>query len=147
MNDLPVPAPPTDPSQQDQQGNQQQSTTSVSYGSKEGESFTIHSPEASLKAVGQEVDLPKEVQSAGVQIQSTTVALPQAVSDQGVTSVGYNVSSVPTHGSTITLPLSDSQIELALKKNTKQSIRWLAEWCVYQIKKMHEKIIPNKRHS
>lgn len=143
MNDLPVPTPPTDPSQ----GDQQHSTTSVSYGGKEGESFSINVPETSLKAVGQEVDLPKEVQSAGVQIQSTTVPLPQAVSDQGVTSVGYNVSSVPTHGSTITLPLSDSQIELALKKNTKQSIRWLAEWCVYQIKKMHENITSKKKHS
>ena len=146
MNDLPVMKLPTDPVDIDQSSSQNKSTTSVSYGGKEGEVFPV-SAEFPLKAIGQEVDLPKEVESVGVQVQPTTVNLPQIVSDQGVQSVGHNVPVTPTSGKSITLPLTDDQIEQALKKNMTHSIRWLAEWCVYQVKKMQEKVIQkNFRH-
>lgn len=145
MSDLPVITPSTDSVHDDKVTNQQQPVASVSYGGKEGEVFPV-SAEFPLKAVGQEVELPKEVQSIGVQVQPTTVDLPQVVSDQGVQSVGHNVPVAPTRGTSITLPLTDNQIELALKKNTKHSIRWLAEWCIYQIKKMHEGVKQTTNH-
>lgn len=147
MSDLPVITPSADPLIKDQNGNTSQVTMSITPGGKEGESISINNSEAPLKAVGHEVDLPKEVQAAGVQVHPMTVALPQTVSDQGVQSVGQNVSSVPTSGTSVKLPLKDSEIEQALKKNATHSIRWLAEWCVFQLKKVHEKVITNNNHS
>jgi hypothetical protein len=140
MNDLPVITPPTDPIQGSTNKSNEPTVSSISYGGKEGESFSISPAELPLKGVGIEVDLPKEVQAVGVQVHPTTVQVPTIVASQGVQSVGQNVPVTPTSGSSISLPLTNDQIELALKKNTTQSIRWLAEWCVFQIKKMHEKI-------
>jgi len=35
---------------------------------------------------------------------------------------------------TVTLPLTDDQVQLGLHQQVWASIRWLAEWCVRQIK-------------
>jgi hypothetical protein len=141
MNDLPVGTPPSDPVAQ-QQPPQQPMT--VHSGGVEGEGFATLS-ELPLKPAIAEVDLPKEVQAAGVSQTPTTVQLPQLVQDHGVQSVGHNVPTTPTTGSSVTLPLTDEQIETALKVNVKQSIRWLAEWCVFQFKKAH-RVVSGKHH-
>lgn len=139
MNDLPVQTPSFITNDQPQS---MQSTT-VHSGGVESGGFTI-SPEVPLQPAVVEIDLPKEVQAAGVSHTPTTVQLPQVVQDQGVQSVGQNVPTTPTNGAAVTLPLTDQQIELALKKNVKQSIRWLAEWCVYHFKKAHQVVA--RRH-
>lgn len=142
MNDLPVVTTPTDPAvvQPNTPAVQEPEVVTTTIGGKEGEAFPIASAELPLKAVGQEVDLPKEVQAAGVQVHPTTVALPQLVSDQGVQAVGHNVPATPTSGNSITLPLTEEQIEAGLKRNMSESIRWLAEWCAFHLKKMHSTV-------
>lgn len=109
----------------------------ISTGGKEGEGGLIPAPELPLKPVGQEVVLPKEVSQAGVSVTPQTVVLPPPVVSQGVQSVGANVPPHPTNGSTVTLPLTEEQMTKALKESVQESVRWLAEWCVRQIKKMH----------
>ncbi len=82
-----------------------------------------------------EVDsLPKEVTSAGVTIQPTTIPIPQPVSQMGVKPAGSNIP-MPT-ASTV-LPITDDQIAQGLGKSIKDSIRWLAEWCIRSLKKVH----------
>jgi hypothetical protein len=108
--------------------------------SKEIEGSHIVSPELPLKAVGQEVVIPKEVEQAGVKVHPTTVPLPPQITQTGVQSVGANVPIAPTSGSTVVLPLNDTQIAQALHESVTSSIRWLAEWCVRQIKIIHGKL-------
>lgn len=136
MSDLPVPTPSSDPnaiSTPSEDTNQSsQPITGHSVG-VEGESFPVVQ-EQGLRPTAVEVDLPKEVQAAGVSQTPTTVTLPQPLVTHGVASVGQNVPPV-TDGNEVTLPLTEEQMNNALKTGPKESIRWLAEWCVYQVKK------------
>ncbi len=89
---------------------------------------------ATIKDVsGQEMELPKEVAAAGVKVQPTTVQLPQAVTQMGVTPVGA-AAPPPT---TVALPLTDDQIAQGLKLSIASSWRWLAEFCVRRLKQLH----------
>ena len=132
MNDLPVTAPSTTDDVNIKNSVQPQ----VSYGgSKESEGVVI-SQELPVQPAVLEYDLPKEVETVGVSKTPTTVSLPQIAQQQGVQSVGHNVPLTPTSGASITLPLTEEQIQSALKTSSKKSIRWLAEWCVYQMRKV-----------
>lgn len=132
MNDLPVTAPSTTDDVNIKNSVQSQ----VSYGgNKESEGIVI-SQELPVQPAVPEYDLPKEVETVGVSKTPTTVSLPQIAQQQGVQSVGHNVPLTPTSGASITLPLTEEQIQKALKTNSKNSIRWLAEWCVYQMRKV-----------
>lgn len=141
MNDLPVPTGSNDQRTTNDVSQVAPQSLSVSPNGKEGGSFSIESKvELPLTPVGHEVDLPKELEQTGVKVQETTVPLPQIVTEQGVQSVKHNVPPHPTSGTTITLPLTDDQIEYALKQHVEFSIRWLAEWCTYQMKKMQNNL-------
>jgi hypothetical protein len=87
-----------------------------------------------------EIDMPKEVVAAGVSAMPTIVPIPTPVSQLGVQTTGTNVS--PT-SQTCTLPMTDDQIEIGLHKKIGNSARWLAEWCLRQLKKMHVSIKKN----
>lgn len=43
----------------------------------------------------------------------------------------------------VKLPLTESQIEEGLHHKIWESIRWLAEWCVRQVKLLHGKVTTN----
>lgn len=43
-----------------------------------------------------------------------------------------------------TLPLSEAQVQEGLHHKVWESIRWLAEWCVRQAKKLHGKVMYRK---
>ncbi len=102
---------------------------------KEQERGAIGSSESALQDLGKEMDLPKEVVSAGVKTQPITVSIPPPVSNLGVKASGGTV--VPTiKMSSTTLPLSDVQIAEGLHTNITSSFRWLAEWCRYKLKKL-----------
>lgn len=100
-------------------------------------SVSIKAPEVSLPIadMGIEMDLPKEVSAAGVTQRPVQVVPPQSVLQQGVVPTGGNVTV--QNGSSIVLPLTDEKIEEGLKLGVGNSIRWLAEWCVRQLKRMH----------
>lgn len=101
---------------------------------KEQERGTIGSSESVLQDLGKEMDLPKEVVSAGVKTQPITVSIPPPVRNLGVKVTGTPVPVIKT--SSVTLPLSDVQIAEGLHTNITNSIRWLAEWCRYKLKKL-----------
>jgi hypothetical protein len=146
MNDLPVPTISTDQKDEQYFAQEDRQPVSVSPSGKEGGSFSVESKgELPLTPVGHEVDIPKEVEQIGVKVHETTVPLPQTVSDQGVESVKHNVPPHPTSGATITLPLTDEEIESGLKTEGEFSIRWLAQWCSFQMKKMQAALLTNHR--
>jgi len=100
---------------------------------KEQES-PIRATESSFEDVGKEMELPKEVTAAGVSVRPTIVSIPPPVKTLGVKVTGAQVPIVPN--TTTTLPLSDVQIAEGLHTNISNSIRWLAEWCKYNLKKL-----------
>ena len=101
---------------------------------KEQERGTIGSSESALQDLGKEMDLPKEVVSAGVRTQPITVSIPPPVSNLGVKVTVTQIPMVKTNS--VALPLSDVQIAEGLHTNITSSIRWLAEWCRYKLKKL-----------
>lgn len=108
---------------------------------KEVEAGSLGLEQPTIKDVsGAEIELPKEVASAGVRVQPATVQLPQSVAQMGVTSVGQTTQSQAT---TVALPLTDDQIAQGLKLGITSSWRWLAQWCVRKIKQLHQKIMKN----
>lgn len=82
-----------------------------------------------------EASIPKEVTAAGVSVTPTTVLIPQNVATLGVKPIGANV---PAQAVSISLPLTDDQITVSMKKSPALSIRWLAEWCVRKLKQLHK---------
>lgn len=82
---------------------------------------------------GIEVEIAKEVKEAGVKEISESIELPQQLKKEtGAIEVGEGVpvSTKPT----ISLPLDDQKIKLAIKRNKiVDSILWLAHWCLRQI--------------
>lgn len=92
-----------------------------------------------LKDIGtHEIDLPKEVVSVGVAPKPTSVKLPPAVQQLGVRASGGTVPS--SQAPAVALPLTDDQIAQGLKHGITSSWRWLAEWCVRQLKQLHKRI-------
>lgn len=122
MNDLPVTA------------SDDVSLTGVGLGTKEVEPGT-QSPDGAQDATGQEFELPKEVISAGIRAQPTTIPIPQSVAQMGVKPVGGNIPVQTT--TTVVLPLTDDQIAVGLHQSITNSWRWLAEWCVRRLRQLH----------
>jgi hypothetical protein len=131
MDDLP------NQSTQSATDNSQPSPVSSGSSSKEVENgiglATGETP--SLTELGKDIELPKEVSAVGVSLSPTVVAIPQNISQMGVKPAGNNVTA--GSGQSVTLPLTDDQIEVGLKQNVTTSWRWLAEWCVRQLKHFH----------
>lgn len=137
MDTLPDPAPA---------GNNQISNNPINQSSGQGGSVVssvskeiegrVGLGEPGLRDVsGQEVELPKEVASAGVKVRPTTVAIPQSVAQLGVKPAGVNV---PAQGAAaIALPLTDDQIATGLHQSIASSLRWFAEWCLRRLKQLH----------
>lgn len=93
-----------------------------------------------MQEVGQETPLSNEVTKAGVTIQPTSVTLPPSMQTLGVKAVGLTASAVAATA-TVSLPLTDDQIARGLHQSIMSSWRWLAEWCVRQLKQLHGIII------
>ena len=112
---------------------------SVSGGNKEivGGGSLVTS-EVLLKAVGQEVELPKEVVEAGVRVEKPSAELPPAVQQMGVVPVGNAVPVQNVQASPV--PLTDQQIADGLKQGVENSFRWLAEWCTRRLLQVHKSV-------
>jgi hypothetical protein len=93
-------------------------------------------PEAptSREGVPETEGLSKEVASAGVSIHPTTIPIPPPVAEMGVKPASANIP-MPTPA--VTLPISDDQIARGLGKSIRESLRWLAEWCLRRLKQAH----------
>jgi len=114
--------------------NRSQTTSSQSIGTmgKETESLLVSDTVLPLKDIGTEMELPKEVTSAGVSVRPVVVPIPPPVAELGVTSVGENVSTASANLSP--LPLTNTQIAEGLHASITSSLRWLAAWCSRQLK-------------
>ncbi len=139
MNDLPDSAGLQQQQPQNAQPPTPQSGTpaaSPGVGGKEFEVPRVGAPEMPLRdAIGQEIELPKEVVQAGVQTRPTVVPLPQNVQRMGVQPAGVNVPVAPA--ATVVLPLTDDQIAAGLHEGVMSSFRWLSEWCIRKLKQVH----------
>lgn len=143
MNDLPDPVQPILNNQgvtqltQAQKISSQGIQSSSGISSKEVEVGGIPGEEVlPLKDVGtKEFELPKEVASAGVKTQPTTIQIPPKVSQMGVTQAGPSMPVGTGHA--VTLPLTDAQIAEGLKQSITSSWRWLAVWCERKLKQLH----------
>lgn len=85
-----------------------------------------------------EEHIPKEVVSSGV-VHKELVDVPPDVAQLGVQVAGgqQSVNQQASVSITITLPISDDQVISGLHENFKTSIRWLALWCLRQLKRAH----------
>jgi hypothetical protein len=106
----------------------------TSFASKEKEGGFLTNNESPITDLGKEMDLPKEVVSAGVTIRPTVVSIPPPVQNLGVRVTGTNNKTPSTRAAVI--PLSDIQMAEGMHTNISNSIRWLAEWCRYKLKKL-----------
>lgn len=79
------------------------------------------------------VDVP-----APVEVVSNRVDVPPDIARIGVTNAPQDQTIVQTtQGALPTLPLTDDQIGQGLSQKPKSSFRWLAEWCLRQLRKLH----------
>lgn len=93
-----------------------------------------------LTEVGKDIELPKDVEAAGVKVTPTNISIPKSVQNFGVTPVGQKpVVQQPIQAQPV--PLTDDQITKGLKQGVKSSWRWLAEWCVRKLKQLHGALI------
>jgi hypothetical protein len=103
---------------------------------KEKELLTA-SEETALEEVRKELELAPEVKEAGVEVKKEEIELPPPLPTIGVAQTGEDVGVSPASGN---LPLTDDQTLFALSAPIIASIRWLAEWCLRQLKKAHIKL-------
>jgi len=97
------------------------------------ESEVLSSADQPIREVSQELELPKEVVSAGVKVQPTVINLPPPVTQMGVKQTGANTGL--GSGATVSLPLTQPQIAQGLQQDILSSWRWLAVWCIRRLKK------------
>lgn len=129
MTDLP------DPSQQPAQSSPQATdVTATPTGNKEMVGG-VELPESAQHAGSAEVGLPKEVVSAGVRIQPTSIPIPAPLAQMGVAAAGKNV--LPPQAVTAALPLTDDKIAEGLRQTITSSWLWLAHWCLKKLKQFH----------
>jgi len=97
---------------------------------KEKELLAKHD-EKLIEELGREIELEKEVQEAGVEKIGEEIILPEPVKKEDVKIVGPGTPLEPMAPS---LPLNQKQIKIALHQKITEAIRWLAVWCLRQLK-------------
>lgn len=101
---------------------------------KEQEPFGT-SETASLEEIHPDIELEPQLTAMGVSKKSETIELPADVARMGVTAVGP--AQPVTFAKSAQLPLTDDQIIVGLHAQIISSLRWLAQWCVRQLRKAH----------
>lgn len=91
-----------------------------------------------LQPLSTEVELPKEVEKAGVTFQRETVEIPPDVQKLGVQHAGPTtpVANMPVLPQVV-LPISDQQVVAGLHVHITNALLWLAIWCIKRLKKAH----------
>lgn len=115
---------------------QQANPISVGVG-KEHEAKTV-TPTDAIQPVVSEIELPKEVEKAGVTFQKETMEIPPDVQKLGVKHAGPTTPLTDTNVLTqVTLPISDPQVVAGLHAQITSAFLWLAVWCIKKLKKAH----------
>lgn len=102
-------------------------------GIKEREVFE-RQDELQLEEIRKELEVAPEVKETGVEVKSEEIELPEVVKQMGVvpSDASQPVASVATN-----LPLTDDKIVTGFGAPIISSLRWLVEWCIRQLKKVH----------
>lgn len=114
-----------------------QSVSTTSTGLKEQEPAGIVSAET-VAEISTEIEVPEEVEKAGVKRIGETIELPPDVKKLGVTHAGVSVpvgsvAALPA----VALPISDQQVVTGLHAQVLSALRWLSVWCIKKLKKAH----------
>jgi len=119
-------------------------------GVKESVAHTVNEPDG-LSALAQEVpgaqvvdveksaEVPPEVESWMEKVEHHEVRAPSqvVVADQTAQMPTGDYAAQPV----IVLPVTQQAVQAGMKKSVKDSIRWLAEWCVKMMKKFHGLVV------
>lgn len=92
-------------------------------------------PETYYKEKISAPEISKELKEAGVKQRQEEIRVDVELQNIGVNPTGTS-TPVPTT-TTVALPITDDQVEKGLHQKIFHSIRWLAEWCIFQLKKVH----------
>lgn len=117
---------------------QKQNTPSnISFGgyNKEKEPIRTAPGESYLTEIGKEQEISQEVKQAGVVQRQENIEVPIDMQQMGVRPTG--ISTPVPFKPTLKLPITDEKIEKGLHKSIINSLRWLAEWCFFQLKRVH----------
>lgn len=106
----------------------------ASRGLGEKEKEVAGSKEVAIETVGKEIEPAKELEKVGIELKKEEVKLPPAVEKMGVRPSG---AAAPAPPPAVTLPLTDDQVVKGLAFPIVSSLRWLAEFCLRQLKKAH----------
>ncbi len=81
------------------------------------------------------VEVSKEAESVGIRVHQDQIKVAKELQNIGVYETGTSakVSANPT----VRLPIPDNEVEKGLHNKIYLSVRWLAEWCILQLKRAH----------
>lgn len=111
-------------------------TPGAGIGAKERE-FLAQQDETALEEVRKELEVAPEVSEAGLEVRREEIELPPPLPKIGVTQTGAELPVSPTP---VPLPLTDDKIVTGTGAPVISSLRWLVEWCLRQLKKVHIKL-------
>lgn len=86
------------------------------------------------------LELKKEILPGVEEVhhESEHITLPTQIQQAGVdSSMPIPIGAITYKAPAMVLPLSQTQLKKGLHKPVKSSVRWLAEWCVKQLKEAH----------
>ncbi len=107
----------------------------TSVGDKEKEAPRSNASEI-VQEVGKQVEIPPEVEKAGVIHYKESVEIPPDVKKMGLTPSGGNVPIV-SQTPQVTLPVSDMIVYQGLHTDFTNAIKWMAVWCIRKLQKAH----------
>lgn len=108
-------------------------TSGPGLGTKERE-FLAQQDETALEEIRKELEVAPEVSEAGLEVKREEIELPPPLPKIGVTQTGAELPVSPT---AVSLPLTDDKIVTGTGAPVISSLRWLVEWCLRQLKKVH----------
>jgi hypothetical protein len=111
--------------------------TAVSPAVGQEREFSSISPSEQIKEITPRLEVPEEVEKAGVTKIGETIELPPDVKKLGVTHAGAQTPVVTTALPPVTLPISDQQVATGLHAQVASALLWLAVWCIKKLKKAH----------
>lgn len=114
----------------DKKKTQVSSTSSLS---KEKE--LVGSTEPYIKDLSREEEISTEVKEMGVTQKKENIEVPPDLQQFGVRTSGFS-TTVP-YKPTLHLPITDEKIEEGLHASILSSLRWLSEWCKFQLRRLH----------
>ncbi|MBI3955567.1 hypothetical protein HY338_03915 [Candidatus Gottesmanbacteria bacterium] len=107
----------------------------TSTGDKEKEAPRSTASEA-VQEIGKQVEIPPDVEKAGVIHYKETMEIPPDIKKMGLTPTGSNVP-VTNPTPQVTLPVADQIVYQGIHSELTNALKWLAIWCMRRLQKAH----------